>query len=216
MNSAWCELTSQPRPSPARSVPIRAFLSSSLLNAERAGAHGLYRAAPALVLSPRSRLLCSYPQDSGTKSWSEAKAVKLDGKAMQGCGPILCASTWAETYPTVPEWILPPEGQEGEPPARDAPFPAPTHERGYPCAFPASMFSQMLSVFTAASSEQSAYTEVVISTDDSAFAFDAVVGDDEGARAAHANLLSHFGLNANQLPRLSFGPGLKGAGPLFA
>ena len=31
----------------------------------------------------------------------------------------------------------------------------------------------------------------------------------------HGALLARFGLNANQLPLLRFGPGLKGPGPLF-
>ena len=59
--------------------PARNYLSSSLLNA-RKYPHGLYTSQTALVISPRSRLLCSYPQDSGTKSFVR----------FHGCGPKLC------------------------------------------------------------------------------------------------------------------------------
>ena len=60
-------------------------------------------------------------------------------------------------------------------------------------------------------------TEVVVSTDD--HVIEAVIHPGKRGNgvpeAVHAGLLQHFGLNANQLPLLQFGPGLKGPGPLF-
>ena len=76
------------------------------------------------------------------------------------------------------------------------------------------MFEQCLQVYDACSTDVSAYTEVVVDvSDESAYAVEAVVG--YGADEVHQNLLSHFGLNERQCPRLLFGPGLKGKGPLF-
>ena len=54
-----------------------------------------------------------------------------------------------------------------------------------------------------------ARTQMVISTSPNDFAIEAVVGRNTFDERVHANLLRHFGLDANQLPLLSWGPGLK-------
>jgi hypothetical protein len=98
----------------------------------------------------------------------------------------------------------------------DAPFPPPTHDTGYKCAFGPSMLSECLDVFDAVSTDVSAYTEMVIDAGDNAFAIEAIVGDGGDAAEAHARLLARFGLNERQCPRLAFGSGLKdSSGPLF-
>jgi len=165
--------------------PARTYLSASLLNANKYP-HGLYGNQAALVISPRSQLICCYPQDSGTKSW-----VRL-----RGCGPRQCTPG-------------------------DAPFPRTSHDKGYPCAFPREMLADCLAVFDNATVDESAYTEMVVSNAGPQHVIEAVVyppGKNRGngvPEALHASLLAHFGLTANQLPLLEFGPGLKGPGPLF-
>ena len=163
------------------------FLSASLLNARKLP-HGLYHGSVALVVSPSSTVRCSYPQDSGTKSWVPSKAVSVDGRKLPGCGPTMRT----------------PGGTLGS-------FPTPRHDSGYPCAFPPSMFARMLEVFEGCDTDTSAYTEVVVSLTDE-FAFEAVVGDGYSVQNA---LLEHWGLSREQLPLLQWGPGLKGKGPLF-
>lgn len=163
-----------------------AFLSASLFNARKLP-HGLYSGGAALVISPQSTLRCAYPQDSGTKSWVWAKAAEVGGRRQPGCGPRMCT-------------------------AADAPFPVPRNDQGYPCAFPPSMLRQCLETFDACPTSVSAYTELVVDLD-ADFAFEAVVGG--GGYAMHQLLLKHYGLHPFQLPILEWGPGLKGAGPLF-
>lgn len=112
---------------------------------------------------------------------------------MQGCGPRMCET-------------------------KDFPFSRPLRDHGYPCAFPRDMLQQCLRIFNNATVEESAYTEMVVSTNH--FAIEAVVQapgkrGSGGAEGLQASLLRHFGLNERQLPLLSFGPGLKGPGPLF-
>ena len=166
----------------------RGFLSASLLNGKKRP-HGLYHGGIGIVVSPASRLQCCYPQDSGTKSWVGNKAVV----GYQGCGPAMCT----------------PDGL-----ADGTPFPMPTHDHGYPCAFPALMLQQCLEVFDAYDTQVSAYTEVVVDVSSTtAYAIDAVVGI--GGVDAHRALLQRWGLNERQVPLLVFGPGLKGDGMLF-
>ena len=73
------------------------------------------------------------------------------------------------------------------------------------------MFKDMVDVFTRATTDDSAYTEIVMSTDPNTFAVEAVVGWGHRAsdKKVHENILRHFGLNERQLPLLSWGPGLK-------
>ena len=163
----------------------RSFISVSLLNAMKVP-HGLYSGGIALVISPSSRLICSYPQDSGTKSWTLSKVEAYTGHA--GCGPIMCSSSMY--------------GNKGQPN-----WPPPRRSSGYPCAFPPSMFDVMMGVFHDATVEESSYTEIVI--DNHLFAIEAIVGFGYEGRYVHGQILSHFGLNENQLPLLRWGPGLK-------
>ena len=165
----------------------RDYLSASLFNARKLP-HGLYSGGTALVIAPSSKVRCAYPQDSGTKSWTTAKAAKgPHGHPLAGCGPRMCSKA-------------------------DAPFPSPRHDSGYACAFPPQMFKECLEAFDSYSTDVSAYTEVVVDLS-VGFAFEAVVG--HGSSAVHQAILKHFGLNERQLPLLSFGPGLKGEGPLL-
>ena len=69
------------------------------------------------------------------------------------------------------------------------------------------MLDECLRVFFDASVDESAYTEFVIANAPETFAIEAVVG--WGGADVHKAILEHWGLNANQLPLLSFGPGLK-------
>lgn len=176
---------------------VREFLSASLLSLSKRP-HVLYNknSAFGLVLSPASRLLCSYPQDSGSVSWKGSKAAidPVSGRALPGCGPALCN-----------------EHSATPPPFRD---------RGYPCAFPPSMLGAMVSVFLAASADQAGYTEVIVSAAAGDFAIEAVLlpekeGKGPSGRAVHTSTLEHFGLTRAQLPLLMLGPGYKGTGPLF-
>ena len=163
------------------------FLSASLFNARKLP-HGLYHGGIAYVLAPGSQIRCAYPQDSGTRSWTAAKATTYQGHKMPGCGPRMCTRG-------------------------DEPFPEPRHDRGYACAFPPNMFKDCLAVFDNYTTEVTAYTEVVV--DLKAFAVEAVVGTSEAAHYVHRALLAQFNLTEQQLPILEFGPGLKGSGPLL-
>lgn len=158
----------------------RGFLSASLLTAQRFGHQGLYTRGPVLVISPHSRLICAYPQDSGSTSWVVPKV------AVEGCGPTFCPDGGLLANGTFP---LPRAGTD----------------RGYPCAFGPSMFDRMLDLYMR--SEQ-AYNEIVISNHD--FAIEAIVGHSTPEiRELHQHLLHHFDLNERQLPLLDFGVGLK-------
>lgn len=163
------------------------FVSASLLNAMKTP-HGLYTGDPALIVSPSSRVLCSYPQDSGTKSW------RLPKVSVNGCGPSFCGRD-ARAYSGTDQW------------------PRPRHDAGYPCAFPPNMFATMMSIFYNATVDESAYTEIVVDNEPQTFAVEAVVSfnlEDKGrARTVHRKIIEHWGLNAHQLPLLRWGPGLK-------
>ena len=77
------------------------------------------------------------------------------------------------------------------------------------------MFEQMCAVFDNATVAESAYTEVIISAKENAYAIEALVGEGEWVTQMHAALLARFGLSARQVPLLRFGPGLKGKGLLL-
>ena len=68
------------------------------------------------------------------------------------------------------------------------------------CAFPLGMLERMLTVHE--NGPQWPYNEVVV--DAGAMVVEAVFG--AGSTAVHARLLSHFGLDARQLPLLDFNP----------
>jgi len=166
------------------------FLSASLLNSRKLP-NALYTKGTALVLSPRSRLVCSYPQDSGTKSWTVPKVP------VAGCGPHMCTDNDAP-FP-------PPRSGAGYVCA----FP-PTKLRDALEIFeaaPVSLSAYTEIVISTAPGEFAIEAVVCDSTCD----YYRAGRDDE----SHANLLRHFGLSATQLPLLRWGPGLKGVGPLF-
>ena len=108
----------------------RPYLSASLVHHRKwlvyskprhkfTGLYGDIERVGALVISPSSRVLCSYPQDSGTLSWTASKSTQ------PGCGPRPCNARDAP---------FPLPGSFGP-------------GRGYPCYFPPAMFDQMLDVF---------------------------------------------------------------------
>jgi len=168
----------------------RGFLSASLLNARKLP-NALYSKGTAVVLSPLSRLVCGYPQDSGTKSWTRSKV------ATPGCGPRMC------TADDVP--LPPPRSGSGYPCA----FP-PSMLKAMLQVFedsPVELSAYTEMVISTAAGEFA--IEAVVC--DQLCNYFRGPNDDE----THAGLLSHFGLDDRQLPLLRWGPGLKGHGPLF-
>lgn len=208
----------------------RGFLSASLLNARKLP-NALYSKGTAVVLSPLSRLVCGYPQDSGTKSWTRSKV------ATPGCGPRMC------TADDVP--LPPPRSGSGYPCAfppsmlkamlqvfEDSPVELSAYTEMVISTAAGEVrwrgsnlrgmrrprCLQMTSPLTGADSLSDGPRDSTVVQ----FAIEAVVcdqlcnyfrgpNDDE----THAGLLSHFGLDDRQLPLLRWGPGLKGHGPLF-
>merc|ERR1711998_542187 len=72
------------------------------------------------------------------------------------------------------------------------------------CAFPPSMLYRMMQIHEGG--QQWPYNEVVV--DASRMVIEAVInGRGANAQEYHARILEHFGLNANQLPLLSWGAG---------
>lgn len=158
---------------------------------------GTYTGGPALVVSNRSAVVCSYPQDAGSMSWPSWKAAS----GLAGCGPRLCT----------PDDVDAPHARSyyNTDPGRGACVTNAAGVHGYPCAFPSDMYATMISVFDHCSS---AYNEVVVQTRPDTWAIEALVGFPV---RTHLRMLKHFGLNERQLPLLHFGSGIKGPPPLF-
>ena len=139
------------------------YLSASILNARGRSSGGrtskdmpildVYtEESAAVVLSPRSRLRCSYPQDGNTNNWAMGKV----GPAMAGCGPRLCSEADLHALPLC------------------------KHEDSFPCAMPPAFFERMLRLFEAREDSVGAcaYTEVVLALD--GLAIEAMIGFTDG------------------------------------
>lgn len=133
----------------------RDYLSASLLNNRpRIGGGETSKDAPilntlaaAVVISPRSKLRCAYPQDGNTLNWHSGKVPEA------GCGPRMCRGDV-----DLHQLKLCKHGDD------------------MPCALPPRMFDKMLQLFEAREDTigACAYTEVIIALD--GIAFDALVG----------------------------------------